>query len=202
MSAEHFIAIAGLLVAVLGGIMSSITALIAYFIKKNEEAQDRSIADLATFATWARAELAKYELHVGAGKTALEALHTDVRDHVTREESIFWKKVEAMQAVNAAFQEANAQGHAAILQRLVQVEAKMPNGELERMALDIAKLVEQMLAVKEKAEMAIDHVREHDAESEQWKRLIELTAKRVDMIESRVAKDSESGRVIWRRRIR
>lgn len=200
MSPEHLIAIAGLLVAVVGGIMSTITALIAYFIKKNEEAQDKAIADLAVFANWARAELAKYELHVGAGKAALEALHTDVRDHVTREESIFWKKVEAMQAVNTAFQEANAQGHAAILQRLVSVEGKMPNGELERMALDIAKLVEQMLAVKEKAETAITHVREHDAEAEQWKRLIELTAKRVDMIESQVRIDNEADRSAGRRR--
>lgn len=187
---DHILMLVTIVITVSGGVFSTITAVIAYFIRRNEAMQDRSIRDLQQAheslsvamqesISWIKSEMVAYKAQAGVSATAVAAVHTDLKDHVTKEESIFWKKIDAITQAHQALSNA-------LLQRLTVVESKLPNGELERMAVDIATLVAQMSATKEKAQQAIEHVKEHDEEAGQWKRMIERNDERLKILEERV----------------
>ena len=123
--------------------------------------------------------LARYETHIGAGDARLREIRESISDHVTKEEQIFWKKVDAIGEGHRVFAEA-------VLQRITSMEGRLPNGELQKMALDIAKLVERFEKVETMAKDATLHVKEHNEEAERWKRQIEVDAKRLDLLEQRM----------------
>lgn len=172
MSTELWFGIFSLVVGGIGAIFSFLASIIAYFVKRGEDAQDKNIQSLHNEHLTLRAEvadikqtLAAYESHIGAGDARLQEIRTDIADHVKKEEQIFWKKVDAMSEAQRIFAEA-------VLQRVAAMEAKMPNGELKEMALAIARIEAGMAVIGSKADAAAKHVEDHDREAEDWKRRI------------------------------
>lgn len=185
MSAELWFAIISLALGAIGAVFSILASVIAYFVKRGEDAQDKAIDVLHKEHVTLRGDvdninqtLARYEAHIGAGHQDLTAIKTDLKDHVIKEEQIFWKKMEAISEAHKVFAEA-------VLQRMASMEARLPNGELQKMAIDMAKLVERLEKVQKQSEDAVQHVRDHNEEAERWKRQIEVDAKRLDLLEQR-----------------
>lgn len=155
-----------------------LAAVIAYFLKRGEAAQDLAINGLRTDHAALHADvdgikqvLAKYETHIGAGDAKLAEIQKDIADHVTKEEQIFWKKVETISEAQRIFAEA-------VLQRIASMEAKMPNGEIQEMVKALARLEANVLITAATAKKAEDHVDEHSTEAEDWKRrIVALEAK-------------------------
>lgn len=165
MSATLWFAIASLILGFFGTCFSALASVIAYFVKRNEEAQDRQIQHLESAVNEVQRTLAGYESHIGAGDEDLKAIKTDLRDHVTKEEQIFWKKVDAITEAQQIFAQA-------LLQRMASIEARMPNGELKELVVSVAELRTEMRAVTDMAKGAVSHVEDHNAEAEDWKRRI------------------------------
>jgi len=154
-----------LAVGIVGSGFSALAAAVAYFVKKNEDAQDRQIERLDDAVVQIQNTLARYETHIGAGDEDLAAIRTDLRDHVTKEEQIFWKKVDAISEAQQIFAQA-------LLQRMTSIEARMPNGEIKELVVSVAELRTEMRAVAEISRAADRHIEEHNAEAEEWKRRI------------------------------
>lgn len=177
MSTELWFGIVSLAVGIVGAGFSLMASIIAYFVKRGEDTQDKNIDSLHVEHATLRRDvdeikqtLAAYESHVGAGDARLAEIRGDIADHVRKEEQIFWKKVEAMSEAQRIFAEA-------VLQRVAAMEAKMPNGELKEMALAIARIEAGMQIVGAKADAAAKHVEDHDREAEDWKhRIVALEA--------------------------
>lgn len=172
MSAELWFAIVSLALGFIGVCFSALASIIAYFVKKGEDAQDRSIGELrqgqiSIEQTVSRVQqtLARYETHIGAGDKKLSEIRQDISDHVTKEEQIFWKKVDSITEAQRIFSEA-------VLQRIASMEARLPNGELKQLALAVVELRGEVGQLKEMARAAIQHVQDHDEEAEDWKRRI------------------------------
>lgn len=165
MSATLWFAIVSMVLGFVGACFSALASVIAYFVKKGEESQDRDIQELKVSVGQAKETLARYETHVGAGDEDLQAIRTDLRDHVQREEEIFWKKVDAIT-------EAHQHLANAMLQRMAAIEARMPNGEIKELVTSVAELRVEMRGVTGMASSAIKHVEDHDKEAEDWKRRI------------------------------
>lgn len=172
MSAELWFGIVSLAVGIVGAGFSLMASIIAYFVKRGEDVQDKNIdslhreyAKLREDVDEIKQTLASYESHIGAGDARLGEIKTEIADHVRKEENIFWKKVEAMSEAQRIFSEA-------VLQRMAAVEAKMPNGELRELALAVARIEAAMQTVAQKADSAAQHVIDHDREAEDWKRRI------------------------------
>jgi len=79
----------------------------------------------------------------------------DIRGHIEREENMLWPKVEDLK------------------DRLVRIESAMPNGELKTLIYRFGKLEDSLTK-------ALDHVQEHDRESEQWKSRIRVLEDKVE----------------------
>jgi hypothetical protein len=173
----HVSAIVAVIVAIVGSGVGLVIGILGYFIRRAFEGQASDIAEIRKFNEWVRTELVKYEVNVGASDTSLKAIHSDLNDHVMREESIFWKKIEAIQ-------EASRIQNETVLQRITSMEARMPNGELKSLAKDVASLVAEMAQVKRTANLAEEHVISHNEEAEVWKREIRVSASRLDRVES------------------
>lgn len=172
MSAELWFAIASLALGIIGTCFSALASIIAYFVKRGEDAQDKSIGQLREDHAIVRHDvdvikqtLAKYESHVGAGDARLSEIRQDIQDHVTKEENIFWKKVEAISEAQRVFSEA-------VLQRVASMEARLPNGELKELTVAVARIEAALVSVAEKAAAADKHVVDHNVEAEDWKRRI------------------------------
>ena len=192
MSAELWFAIVSLALGFIGACFSALASIIAFFVKRGEDAQDTAIASLGDEQAALNSDVAsikvtlgKYESHVGAGDARLREIRESISDHVEKEEQIFWKNVDAISEAQRIFAEA-------VLQRITSMEARLPNGELQKMALDIAKLVERFEKVETMAKDATQHVKDHNEEAERWKRQIEVDAKRLDMLEQRVRDQDDS----------
>jgi hypothetical protein len=178
MSPELWFGIASLGLGFLGAGFSALASIIAFFVKRGEEAQDKSILALHSENTLLRGDveiikqtLAKYETHIGAGDARLQEIRTDISDHVRREEQIFWKKVEAIGEAHQIFAEA-------VLQRIASMEAKMPNGEIQEMMKSLARLEANFIVTQAAALRAENHVEEHNTEAEDWKhRIVALESK-------------------------
>lgn len=192
MGAELWFAIISLALGFIGACFSALASIIAFFVKRGEDAQDKAIAglgdeqallgnDIASI----KVTLGKYESHIGAGDAKLAEIREDIADHVTKEEQIFWKKVESIGEAHRIFAEA-------VLQRITSMESRLPNGELQKMAVDVAKLLERFDKVEGMAKDATQHVKEHNEEAERWKRQIEVDAKRLDLLEQRVHDQDDS----------
>lgn len=177
MSPELWFGVLSLGLGLVGAGFSALASIIAYFVKKGEEAQDRNITALHGDHVLLRGDvdtikqtLAKYETHVGAGDARLQEIREDIADHVQKEEQIFWKKVEAISDAQRIFAEA-------VLQRIASMEAKMPNGEIQEMVKALARLEANFVVTQAAALQAQKHVEEHDAESNNWKqRIVALEA--------------------------
>lgn len=165
MSAELWFAIASLGFGVLSSFFAAMASIIAYFVKRQEGQRDKHIEQLQGDMEMVKAELAEYKGHVGIGDQRLAEIQTDLRDHVTREENIFWKKVDAISDAQRIFAEA-------VLQRLSGMEARMPNGELKDMGNAIARIEAALTSVARDATEARQHVIDHNREAEDWKRRI------------------------------
>lgn len=172
MSPELWFGILSLGLGLVGAGFSALASIIAYFVKRGEEAQDKSIVALHDENSMLRSDvdsikqtLAKYESHVGIGDTRLAEIRQDIADHVTKEEQIFWKKVDAMSDSHKLFAEA-------VLQRIASMEAKMPNGEIQEMIKALARLEANVMITSAAAKIAQEHVAEHNEEAEDWKRRI------------------------------
>lgn len=172
MSATLWFAIVSMVLGFVGACFSALASVIAYFVKKNEEHQDREIQRLRDEVGQIGDSVARYETHVGAGDEDLKAIKTDLRDHVTREEQIFWKKVDTIT-------EAHQVLATAMLSRMAAIEARMPNGEIQELVTSVAELRVEMRNVTGMATTAIKHVSDHNEEAEDWKRrIVALEAKR------------------------
>jgi chromosome segregation ATPase len=172
MSAELWFAIFSLVIGVLGAGFSALASVIAYFVKKGEDTQDKHISELKedhaalrSDVSSIKATLAKYETHIGAWDARLVEIREEIADHVKKEEQIFWKKVEAISEAQRIFAEA-------VLQRIASMEAKMPNGEIQEIVKSLARLEANVLVTAAAARKAEDHVTEHNTEAEDWKRRI------------------------------
>jgi len=172
MSPELWFAIISLAIGFAGACFSALASIIAYFVKKGEEIQDKNIVALHVDQTALRGDvdaikqtLAKYESHVGVGDARLKEIREDIQAHVTKEEQIFWKKVDAMSDSHKLFAEA-------VLQRIASMEAKMPNGEIQEMVKALARLEANLIVTQAAAQKAEQHVADHDAEANEWKQRI------------------------------
>jgi chromosome segregation ATPase len=172
MSAELWFAIVSLAIGVLGAGFSALASVIAYFVKKGEDVQDKAIESLrANYSTiqgdvdQIKQTLASYETHIGAGDARLAEIKNDIAEHVQKEEQIFWKKVDSISESQRIFAEA-------VLQRIASMEAKMPNGEIQEIIKALARLEANVLLTNAAAKAAQDHVAEHNDEAEDWKRRI------------------------------
>lgn len=165
MSATLWFAIVSMVLGFVGACFSALASVIAYFVKKGDEQQDREIQRLRDEVKKISDSVARYETHVGAGDEDLAAIKTDLRDHVQREEEIFWKKVDAIT-------EAHQHLANAMLQRMAAIEARMPNGEIKELVVSVAELRAEMRGVTGMAASAIKHVEDHNEEAEDWKRRI------------------------------
>ncbi len=172
MSIELWFGIFSLIVGVVGAVFSTMAAIIAYFVKRGEAVQDKSIemlhhehSSLRSDVNQIKQTLASYETHIGAGDAKLGEIKEEIADHVRKEEQIFWKKVEAISDAQRIFAEA-------VLQRIASMEAKMPNGEIQEIVKSLARLEANVLITGAAAKKAEDHIEEHNAEAEDWKRRI------------------------------
>jgi hypothetical protein len=172
MSPELWFGVFSLVVGFTGACFSALASIIAYFVKKGEEAQDKSITALHAEHSALRNDvntikqtLAKYETHVGVGDAKLVEIRQDISDHVIKEEQIFWKKVDAIAEAHQVFAEA-------VLQRIAAMEAKMPNGEIQEMVKSLARLEANFVVTQASALKAEQHVVEHEAEANDWKQRI------------------------------
>lgn len=172
MSMELWFGIFSLAVGAVGAGFSLLASIIAYFVKRGEDAQDKNIdalhgehAVLRTDVNTIKQTLASYETHIGAGDAKLGEIKEEIADHVKKEEQIFWKKVEAISDAQRIFAEA-------VLQRIASMEAKMPNGEIQEIVKSLARLEANVLITGAAARKAEEHVEEHNAEAEDWKRRI------------------------------
>jgi hypothetical protein len=172
MSAELWFAVVSLALGFIGACFSALASIIAYFVKRGEDAQDKTIEALRTDHVGLRDDvdlikqtLASYESHIGAGDARLAEIRKDIADHVIKEEQIFWKKVESISEAQRIFAEA-------VLQRISSMEAKMPNGEIQEMVKSLARLEANVLITGAAARKAEDHVVQHDAEANDWKQRI------------------------------
>lgn len=186
MTPELTFAIVSLALGVVGAGFSMLASIIAYFVKRGEDAQDHNIGGLKTDHALLRTDvdaikttLAKYETHIGAGDQRLAEIRQDIADHVVKEEQIFWKKIEAISEAQRVFAEA-------VLQRISSMEAKMPNGEIQEMVKALARLEANVIITAAAAKKAEDHVAEHDAEANEWKqRIVALEARKPSVKRSR-----------------
>lgn len=166
MTPTLWFAVASLALGFIGACFSMLASVIAYFVKKGEEQQDREIQRLRDEVERAATTLARYESHIGAGDSDLEAIKIDLRDHVQREEQIFWKKVDALVDVQRVFSEA-------VLQRIASMEARLPkNGEIADLMVGMGELRTEMRGVTDMSRTAVKHVDDHNEEAEDWKRRI------------------------------
>lgn len=153
---------------ILGGVLSSLVGLIALFhgiVARRLSSLEAADKELAERVQEAEVTLEKYQEHVGAGDKILSQIQGALRDHVEREEQIFWKKVDAIS-------DAQRISNEAVLQRVTAIEARMPNGELQALMKSMVRVEAVLEVVKEEARSAIAHVKEHNAEAEDWKRRI------------------------------
>jgi len=179
MTPELWFAVVSLALGAIGACFSFFAAIIAYFLKRGEDAQDKSIASLhvehgtlRTDVDIIKQTLAKYESHVGAGDARLGEIREEIADHVKKEEQIFWRKVEAISEAQRIFAEA-------VLQRIASMEAKMPNGEIQEMVKALARLEANVLITAASAKKAEEHVGQHDNEANEWKqRIVALESER------------------------
>jgi predicted nucleic acid-binding Zn-ribbon protein len=185
MSAELWFAIVSLALGFVGACFSALASIIAYFVKRGEDAQDKTIAALSAEqnvlgqdVAAIKVTLGKYEMHIGAGDARLAEIRESIADHVIKEEQIFWKKVDAISDAQRAFAEA-------VLQRITSMESKLPNGELQKMALDLAKLVERFERVEGVARDA--------------KTSTDSNVKRLESLEERVREQDDSDTRLRRR---
>lgn len=165
MSPELWFAIASLCFGIISSFFAAMASVIAYFVKRSESARDLTIAELKEDVEEVKDELATYKGHIGVGDQKLQEIQTDLRDHVIREEQIFWKKVDALGDSHRLFSEA-------VLTRMASMEARLPNGEIEDMSKAIARIEARMENVQRDSASAIVHVEEHNREAEEWKRRI------------------------------
>jgi hypothetical protein len=172
MSPELWFGIVSLGLGLVGAVFSALASIIAYFVKKGEEAQDKAILSLHSDQTLLRGDvdiikqtLAKYESHIGIGDERLQEIRGEIAAHVRKEEQIFWKKVDAIAEAHQVFAEA-------VLQRIASMEAKMPNGEIQEITKALARLEANSVVTQAAALKAERHVTDHDIEAEEWKRRI------------------------------
>jgi hypothetical protein len=165
MTAELWFAIFSLALGFIGACFSVLASIIAYFVKRGEDSQDKHIAILQTDVDSIKQTLASYETHIGAGDQRLSEIRGDISDHVMKEEQIFWKKVDSISEAHKIFAEA-------VLQRVASMEAKMPNGEIQDMIKSLARVEAQLTLAIASAKKAEDHIEAHNNESEDWKRRI------------------------------
>lgn len=180
MTPELWFAIASLFFGVISSFFALLASVIAWFVKRSEAERDRHIQELQSDMEQVKGELAEYRSHVGAGDDKLEEIKTDLRDHVIREEQIFWKKVDALSDAHRLFSEA-------VLTRMASMEARLPNGELQDLARAVARIEAQMEGVARDSAAANEHVREHELEAEGWKRrIVALEEQRPRMAAGRI----------------
>ena len=101
-------------------------------------------------------DLRRYDNHVAVGAQETEAIHASIRrveealaNHVEREETVTWRKIDDLVDAINTMRLSNAQEHgglvsgqAVLATRLDAVEKKMPNGELKKLADAFATLAE------------------------------------------------------------
>jgi chromosome segregation ATPase len=172
MSTELWFAVISLAIGIIGAGFSALASVIAYFVKRGEDTQDKNIESLhgehralRNDVEEIKTTLASYETHIGAGDQRLAEIRSSISDHVEKEEKIFWKKVEAIGEAHRLFAEA-------VLQRIASMEAKMPNGEIQEMVKALARLEANVLVTAAASEAAQRHVADHNEEAEDWKRRI------------------------------
>lgn len=178
MTLELAVAILAIVVTISGGILSTAIGLFAWFVRRNEKLQDDVLEQLKTKVDALDADVeglkvavGRYEPLVGAGKESIEALHAALADHVTKEEQIFWKKIEAVSEVQRIANET-------LLQRMSTIEAKMPNGELKDLMKAVARIEAAMVGLHADVERVTRHVDTHESESDVWKqRIVALETK-------------------------
>ena len=135
----------GILVSVLFGALIVTGRL---FIRSFEARLTDKLEDLATHnhrqdgrLDVIEHELIKYEKHVAVGELEIAATNASVanvmailKEHMEKEEAITWAKIDRINSSLSAMALHNETAHGSLSARLASVEAKMPNGELAKLA--------------------------------------------------------------------
>jgi hypothetical protein len=101
-------------------------------------------------------DLHRYDAHVAVGATETRAIHESVArveaavaDHVHKEETTTWKKIDDLALAIGDLRQSHAEGMAKLAAgqdvlavRVTSVEKKMPNGELQKLAEAFSILAE------------------------------------------------------------
>jgi hypothetical protein len=103
--------------------------LIASRLSKLEEAD----LSLANRVGEVEVTLGRYEEHVGAGDQLLKKLAERIERHMNEEEDKVWNGIGNLTNQLSQMQKENLEAHAFLTERLVRVETKMPNGQLDKM---------------------------------------------------------------------
>jgi chromosome segregation ATPase len=100
------------------GSLSALILILGYFFSAK-------LASLSQRMTRLEDKCVEVEKEMARDNTVLETLNTSLRDHTTKEE-VHWGRVNQMN------------------ERLIRIEAKMPNGRLDNLEKKVDKLLEKM----------------------------------------------------------
>lgn len=141
----------GMVAWMLGGLISSIVGLIiGYYYVVNKKLDNLEASHKVLDADIRRIDkdLESYKEHVGAGDKELKAMNDRVKEHMDREEREVWVGMKDLKDMLVAMQLENTTAHAAITTnqavmetRVVALEKKMPNGQLDRLVELLEKQV-------------------------------------------------------------
>lgn len=131
--------IAGLF-TIIGGLILAYWTMIASRLSKLEETD----AKLGDRVAGVEQTLKGYEEHVGAGDKLFKTLMDRVERHMTEEEDQVWSGINKLSDKLIQIHEDNLSAHALITERLTRVEAKMPNGELGKLASVVDQIAKKV----------------------------------------------------------
>ena len=129
----------------IGGLFAIIGALVAsYWIMISSRLTALETVDHEIEERVSNVEVAigKYEEHIGAGDRMFKQLMDRVERHMTEEEDQVWTGMSKLSDKLGEIHEDNLKAHASIVERLVKVESRLPNGELGK----IQALVKEIAA--------------------------------------------------------
>ena len=130
-------AFVGTLLTFIGLMLATHWSIVSNKLKALEDADGALTARVGTVEV----TLAEYKEHIGAGDKMFKQLMDRVETHMTEEEDQVWGGMRDLGKQISSMHEDNLKAHAAIVERLVRVETKLPNGELARLTAMIERLV-------------------------------------------------------------
>jgi len=129
----------------IGGLFAVIAAMIAAYwgyMRSKIEHLETTDQDLVRRVETTEKTLEAYKEHVGAGDKVLQEMSARVSKHMDEEEEKVWGHMRVVSTKISDMQVENVEAHASLTERLVRVESKIPNGQLDKMLCLIKELVE------------------------------------------------------------